>query len=104
MLPPAALTFDIPIMLAAAGICLPIFFTGYTITRWEGWLFLGYYLAYTAFLLLDAARHDTLPAFSNVLELFVLPLTAATLLIRFGRAVQTQGWPWKPERPVANTD
>ena len=102
--PPAALAFDIPVMLAVAAACLPLFFSGYTITRWEGWLLLGYYLAYTAFLLLDATRHDALPAFSGVLGLFVLPLTVATLLVRFGRAVRTQGWPWKPERPVANSD
>jgi cation:H+ antiporter len=96
--PQAALTFDIPVMLAVAVACLPIFFTGYTIDRWEGWLFLGYYLAYTAYLLLDASGHDALPAFSNMLGLFVLPLTTVTLLVLVGRAVCAQGWPWMPER------
>jgi cation:H+ antiporter len=96
--PPAALTFDIPVMIAVALACLPIFFTGYTIARWEGWLFLGYYLAYTAFLLLDATGHDALPAFSTMLGLFVLPLTAVTLLVLVGRALRAQGHPWAPER------
>jgi cation:H+ antiporter len=96
--PQAALTFDIPVMIAVAVACLPIFFTGYTIARWEGWLFLGYYVAYTAYLLLDATGHDALPAFSGVLGLFVLPLTAVTLLVLVTRAARTQGWPWRPER------
>lgn len=96
--PQAALTFDIPVMIAVALACLPIFFTGYTIARWEGWLFLGYYVAYTAYLLLDATGHDALPAFSSVLGLFVLPLTAVTLLVLVGRAVRAQGLPWRPDR------
>jgi cation:H+ antiporter len=102
--PPAALTFDIPVMIAVAVACLPIFFTGYTIARWEGWLFLGYYLAYTAFLLLAATEHDALPAFSAVLGLFVLPLTAATLLVLVGRAVRTQGWPWLSKQTATGSD
>jgi cation:H+ antiporter len=96
--PPAALAFDIPVMIAVALACLPIFFTGYTIARWEGWLFLGYYLAYTAYLLLDATGHDALPAFSMMLGLFVLPLTAVTLVVLVGRALRAQGHPWAPER------
>ena len=38
---PAALDFDIPVMVAVAVACLPIFFTGHVIARWEGWLFFG---------------------------------------------------------------
>jgi cation:H+ antiporter len=43
------MAFDIPAMIAVAIACLPIFFSGNTISRWEGWVFLGYYLAYTAY-------------------------------------------------------
>ena len=45
----SALRFDMPVMIAAAIACLPMFFTGYRLARWEGMLFLGYYIAYTAF-------------------------------------------------------
>ncbi len=38
---PAALRFDIPIMIAVALACLPVFFTGRQIARWEGALFSG---------------------------------------------------------------
>ena len=48
-------SFDIPFMIAVAVACLPIFFTGNRIARWEGALFLAYYVAYTIYVILDAA-------------------------------------------------
>ena len=77
----AAWNFDIPLMIVVAIACLPIFFTGHIIARWEGFLFLGYYVAYTLYLILASAQHDALPFFSNAMLLFVMPLTALTLLI-----------------------
>jgi cation:H+ antiporter len=77
---PSMLTFDIPVAIAVAVACLPIFFTGHLIARWEGALFLGYYVAYTLFLVLAATQHDALPAFSGAMLAFVLPLTAVTLV------------------------
>ena len=75
----AALHFDYPVMLAVAVACLPIFFGGYVIKRWEGGLFLGYYVAYITYLIMAATEHDALPFFSNAMQAFVLPLTAITL-------------------------
>ncbi len=54
------LIFDLPVMIAVAFAALPIFITGLSINRWEGALFLGYYVAYTAYLILAATEHDTL--------------------------------------------
>jgi len=76
----AALSFDIPVMLAVAIASLPIFYTGNRISRWEGLLFISYYVAYTAYLGLNALGHDQLGLFSNVMLLFVIPLTVITLL------------------------
>jgi cation:H+ antiporter len=78
---PAVLSFDLPVMTAVAVACLPIFFTGHVIARWEGALFFGYYLAYTLYLILAAAEHDALPQFGLLMMEFVLPLTALTLAI-----------------------
>lgn len=78
---PAALNFDIPVMLAVAVACLPVFFVGNRIERWEGGLFLGYYIAYLAYLVLAATQHSALPAFSAVMLWFVIPLTVITLLV-----------------------
>lgn len=78
---PAAMNFDIPVMTASALACLPIFFTGYKIARWEGALFFSYYIIYILYLFLDAEGHAALPAFSAVMLKFVLPLTIVTLMV-----------------------
>jgi cation:H+ antiporter len=77
----AVLWFDFPVMIAVAVACLPIFVTGTTIARWEGALFLGFYGAYTAYLILAATQHDALSTFSVAMGAFVLPITAVTLLV-----------------------
>jgi cation:H+ antiporter len=82
----ALLWFDAPVMVAVAVACLPIFASGALIARWEGALFLFYYVAYTAYLVLRAQQHDALGAFSAVMQVFVLPLTAITLAVVGWRA------------------
>ena len=84
---PAAISFDIPVMIATAVACLPIFFTGHRINRWEGLLFLGYYAAYTLYLFFDAAGHEALPAFSLIMLAFVIPLTTVTLAVLAARSL-----------------
>jgi cation:H+ antiporter len=84
----AAIRFDYPVMMAVAVACLPIFFVGYTIHRWEGALFLGYYVAYTAYLILAATEHDALPAFSSAMMGFVVPLTVITLGVVLWREIR----------------
>jgi cation:H+ antiporter len=79
--PESMLSFDLPVMIAVAAACLPIFFTGNLIARWEGALFLGYYAAYTVYLVLAAQRHDALAAYGFVMAAVVLPLTLVTLLL-----------------------
>lgn len=82
-IPPTAVRFDIPVMIASAMVCLPIFVTGRRIARWEGGLLLFYYAAYSLYLLLGASQHAILPAFSLVMIAFVIPLTGLALLISF---------------------
>jgi cation:H+ antiporter len=85
---PSALTvatsllhFDMLVMLAVAVACLPIFFTGNVIARWEGWVFLGYYVAYTGYLVLRSQQHDALGTYALVMQMIVLPLTVLTLAV-----------------------
>jgi cation:H+ antiporter len=87
---PAVLAFDLPVMLAVAFACLPVFFTGARIARWEGVLLLGYYLAYVGYVVLKATEHDALPAFSGVMAGFVVPLTVVTLTIVAVNAARRQ--------------
>jgi cation:H+ antiporter len=77
----AVIGFDIPVMIVVALACLPIFFTGNVISRKEGALLLGYYAAYTLYLVLAASHHDALPRFSAVMLYFAIPLTVATMII-----------------------
>ena len=74
-----ALTFDIPVMIAVAIAALPVFFTGYTIARWEAGVFLGYYAAYTGYLILDAADHELTSQLGAAITWFVAPLTVLTI-------------------------
>ena len=80
-IPPAVLNFDLWVMLAVAFACVPVIVSGRTIARWEGALFLGYYVAYTAYLVLAAQGHDALGPFSSVMMSFVVPLTIVTLVV-----------------------
>lgn len=82
---PSLIRFDLPVAIAACVACLPIFFTGHKISRWEGLLFLGYYAAYTIYLLLAAKEHDALPLFSAIMLWFVIPLTLLTFAIVVSR-------------------
>lgn len=73
--------FDIPIMIGVALSCLPIFFTGGRITRSEGFLFFGYYIIYTVYLILNTSQHDALPIYNNIVLYFILPITVVTLVV-----------------------
>ncbi|MEK0360880.1 calcium/sodium antiporter [Pseudomonas sp. CBC3] len=88
---PNALAFDLPVMLAVFGACLPIFFSGYRINRWEGAMFFGYYLAYTLYLVMFSTGLPSISLLRHAMTWYVLPLTAITLFVIFLRA-------WKHQR------
>ena len=85
--PESALAVDFPVMIAASFACLPIFFRGYRISRWEGALFLFYYLAYTSYILLDANGSSLRDDLYHIMAIFVIPLTATTLCL-----ISYRGW------------
>jgi cation:H+ antiporter len=85
-----ALAFDFPVMIAVSIACLPIFFSGYRISRWEGLLFLAYYAAYTLYLVLAASGRPFAETFADAMLGYALPLTAVTLLVIGARAWQQQ--------------
>ncbi|MGE4071853.1 MAG: calcium/sodium antiporter [Lysobacterales bacterium] len=78
---PSVLAFDVWVLIAVALACLPVFISGKEIARWEGALFLGYYIAYVSYLILAAQAHDALGQFSAVMMSFVVPLTVVTLIV-----------------------
>lgn len=74
--------------LLVRGASLPVFMSGYHIARWEGALFLTYYLAYVLYLLLEASSQEALGALAAVMRQVVIPLTVATLAITLVRALK----------------
>ncbi|RUL88338.1 calcium/sodium antiporter [Tautonia sociabilis] len=87
---PDAMRFDLPLMIASAVACMPIFFSGHRISRWEGLLFLGYYFAYTADIVLVATGNAALGTFRVVMAAFVTPLTVVTLAVVTAREVRAR--------------
>ncbi len=85
---PAALSFDIPVMTAVAVACLPLFITGGGVSRWEGAVFVLYYIAYTVYLVLSAQAHDALANYGLAMKWVVLPLTALTVLVVLTRELR----------------
>jgi len=76
-----ALRFDIPIMIMVALGAAPALITGMVIQRWEGFLFLAYYLAYLAHSILSATGNSALPSLDGVVLSLMVPLTVLAVLI-----------------------
>lgn len=75
---PAAIAFDIPVMIAVAAMCLPICFTGNKISRKEGALLFTYYLLYVGYLATNMIDPDLpLPIWIGIVPVV---LTLFTLL------------------------
>lgn len=85
-----ALAFDFPVMIGVAIACLPIFFNGYRISRWEGALFVSYYLLYTLYLIMSQTGMNGVNLLRDAMLWFALPLTSVTLLVIGMRAWQRQ--------------
>jgi cation:H+ antiporter len=75
----AAKSMDLPVALLVAIACLPIFFSWRKIFRWEGALFLGYYVAYVTHLLLHAHDHHATDDIRFIILWVALPFTVILL-------------------------
>ena len=85
VVPASVLSFDMWVMLGVALACLPVFMTGREIARWEGGVFLFYYVAYVSYLVLVAQQSTALPLLSTAMTGFVLPLTVMALVVAMVR-------------------
>jgi cation:H+ antiporter len=89
IVPVSVLNFDLWVMLAVCFACIPVFISGREIARWEGGIFVGYYIAYVAYLILASKEHAAIPVFSTVMMSFVIPITVITLVVVIIRKPQT---------------
>lgn len=91
-----AISLDIPVMIAVAIACLPIFWNGYSLLRWEGWIFLAYYAAYIGWLVIDSGDHGIREQYAVAVLGFLVPLTVLTFVViaardrRAGRSLVQQ--------------
>lgn len=83
---PSAAAFDLPVALASAVACLPIFFSGRRIDRWEGVVFLGCYVGYVAYLAAHARSGLPPEAFRTSMLFFLIPLTLLSVGVIAWRA------------------
>lgn len=74
---PNALDFDLPVMLGVTLLCLPVFYSGYRITRAEGLLFLALYLAYGLHVVSFTTGMPLAGKLEQLMLVFVLPALLA---------------------------
>ena len=77
----ALIQFDLPIAIAVAFTCLPIFYSGQRIDRIEALLFLFYYIAYVSYQILNATGQEAFSTYTNMMLWLVLPLTVGILIV-----------------------
>ena len=78
--PESALALDIPLMIAASVVLLPLAFTGSVIARWEGGLLVALYVSYLLYTVLAAAERPILQGFTTVMLWFITPLVVLTVI------------------------
>ncbi|UMZ15167.1 calcium/sodium antiporter [Pseudomonas sp. MPFS] len=87
---PNALDFDLPVLLGVALLCLPVFYSGYRVTRAEGLLFLGLYLAYGLHVMSFTTGMPLAGKLEHLMLFFILPALVAFLLFSSLRAWRRQ--------------
>lgn len=87
---PNALVFDLPVMLGVAVLCLPVFYTGYRVTRAEGLLFLGLYLAYGLHVVSFTTGMPLAAKLEHMMLFYILPALLVFLLFSTLRAWRQQ--------------
>jgi cation:H+ antiporter len=89
---PELLRVDIPIMIAVAVGCLPIFVSGHMISRREGFILFTYYLAYLGYYWLKATGSPGLQSYQIVVVAFLVPLTVWYIFMSTARHVRHKRW------------
>lgn len=87
---PNALAFDLPVMLGVAVLTLPVFYSGYRVTRAEGLVFLCLYLAYGLHVVAFTTGMPLANRLEQLMLLYVLPTLAVVLMYTTVRAWRRQ--------------
>ncbi|KRP62569.1 calcium/sodium antiporter [Pseudomonas trivialis] len=87
---PNAVDFDLPVMLGVVVLCLPVFYSGYRVTRAEGLVMLGLYLAYGLHVMAFTTGMPLAGKLEHLMLYYVLPALVAFLLLSTLRAWRRQ--------------
>ena len=87
---PNALAFDLPVMLGVAALSLPVFYSGYRITRSEGLVFLCLYLVYGLHVAAFTMGMPLAGRLERLMLFYVLPVLGTVLLYTTARAWRRQ--------------
>lgn len=82
----ASLRLDLPVMLAATIVLVPIFWNGFEIRRWEGFVLVFFYIVYVVYLVLNANGSDAADVMRPA-ALITVPLVLMTFAV-----TGVQGW------------
>lgn len=74
---------DIPVMVAVAVLCVPLFFIGSVLNRIEGLLFMLLYIAYTWYLVAMALKETYLPDLQQGILYGLLPVVVLYVVASF---------------------
>ncbi len=73
---------DVPVMIGAALICLPVFFSGRNLLhRWEGGLFFALYVLYVTYLIWNSSDAGAPSWYVDVVRFGVVPVVAVLVLV-----------------------
>ncbi len=87
---PNALDFDLPVMLGVAALCLPLFYSGYRITRLEGLLLLGLYAVYALHIVSFTTGMPLADRLERLMIHYALPMLGVCVLVSTVRAWRRQ--------------
>ena len=65
--------------------CLPVFFAGQAIRRWEGVMFLSFFAIYLANLVLEEIQDERVLTLQNAVVWFIAPLAIVTVAVSVWR-------------------
>jgi cation:H+ antiporter len=96
---------DIPVALAAAIVCLPVFAAGAVISRTDGFLFLSCFIVYNLYIVLYASGSQWLNLYATFFGWAVIPVTMLVLFhsLRDSRTRAMEAierLPWKQRRSL----
>ena len=87
---PNALEFDLPVMLGVVALCLPLFYSGYRLTRTEGLMLLALYAVYGLHIVSFTTGMPLAGRLERLILVYVVPLLASAVLFGTVRAWRRQ--------------